>query len=147
MIRMATMADVSALCTLNKYELGYDVSDSSTEWQLKRLLADETHHYLLVYESPLTNKVIGYIHADVYESLLVEPVFNIMALAVASDYHKQGVGKQLLVAVETEAAARHFSGIRLNSNTIRTEAHNFYEHLGYDSHKTQKCFTKRIKKD
>lgn len=144
MIRPATLADATAICELNKDELGYDVSINFTQKQLKKLLEKPEHHFLLVYEDTTDNKVTGYIHTEVYENLLLPPVFNIMALAVSRNFQKQGIGKKLIHAVETEASNRHYSGIRLNSNTIRTEAHQFYEHLDYESHKTQKCFTKKI---
>lgn len=143
MIRPAELADANALCELNKYELGYEVSLSFTQHQLKKLLADQNKHFLLVYEGTSDDTVKGYLHAEVYDTLLLPPVFNIMSFAVSKDFQKQGIGKKLLHALETEARDRHFSGIRLNSNTIRTEAHQFYEHLGYESHKTQKCFTKK----
>ena len=50
-------------------------------------------------------------------------------------------------AVEKYVAANKFAFIRANSGSKRTEAHEVYRRLGFDSEKEQKRFLKRLDKD
>lgn len=98
--------------------------------------------FFLVYEDPISKKAAGYVHAESYESIFSDPMFNIMALAVSKHAEKRGIGKALMTGVEEEAKRRGISAIRLNSAEYRVEAHRFYEHIGYHSDKMQKRFLK-----
>ena len=70
--------------------------------------------------------------------------WNVVALAVAPEARRQGVGKSLLAALEDRAANEGHTFVRLNCNTARTDAHIFYERMGYTCDKTQKRFIKTI---
>ena len=70
--------------------------------------------------------------------------WNVIALAVSETAQNQGIGKQLLTSLEKLAARESYTFVRLNCNTIRTEAHMFYERMGYVCDKTQKRFIKAI---
>ena len=48
----------------------------------------------------------------------------------------------MLQGLEEEAKRRGYAFIRLNSAEYRTEAHAFYEHVGYSCDKLQKRFYK-----
>ncbi|HEP1784450.1 TPA: hypothetical protein VB872_002433 [Streptococcus suis] len=50
--------------------------------------------------------------------------------------------KNVMISLEEEAQKRNFEGIRLNSGEKRTQAHKFYEAIGYTSDKSQKRFLK-----
>lgn len=141
-LREIRISDTEKIRRINKKELGYDVTSSLVSQQIKTLAADTAHHYFLVHEDEETQELTGYVHAEVYESLYAEPMFNVMALAVDQSHHKKGIGKVLMQALEKEALLRGLTGVRLNSGEIRTEAHKFYEHIGYESNKYQKRFVK-----
>jgi len=115
--------------------------EAVTERQIAKLLKDR-QHFIQVYEDDETHTVVGFIHAEAYELLYKEPGFNILGLALLSEYQHKGIGKQLVQALEAEAAARNYRFIRLNSGEHRTEAHAFYEHCGYECTKLQKRFIK-----
>lgn len=142
MLRPIKISDVKKIRQINIEELGYEVSIDLVNQQIKKLSDDSNHHYFLVYEDEETGKLVGYIHAEVYESLYAEPMFNVMALAVSRDHHKKGIGKILMRALEKEGQNRGFKKIRLNSGETRTEAHKFYERIGYKSDKSQKRYMK-----
>lgn len=139
MLRALKATDVASIYEINKDALGYDFSPEETASQLSKLSQD-SHHFLLGYEDDTSHELVGYIHAEVYESLYSKPGFNILALAVLPQTQGQGIGKTLLQGLEHEAKKRGYNFIRLNSADHRLGAHAFYEKVGYTCDKTQKRF-------
>ena len=139
MLRDLKTTDVAAICEINKEALGYSFSLEETASQLAKLSQD-SHHYLLGFEDSTSHDLLGYVHAEVYESLYSKPGFNILALAVLPQMQGKGIGKALLEGLEQEAKKRGYNFIRLNSADHRLGAHAFYEKVGYTCDKTQKRF-------
>ena len=139
MLRDLKTRDVAAICEINKETLGYSFSLVETASQLAKLSQD-SHHYLLGFEDSTSHDLVGYVHAEVYESLYSKAGFNILALAVSPQAQGQGIGKSLLQGLEEEAKRRDYGFIRLNSADHRLGAHAFYEKVGYTCDKTQKRF-------
>ena len=139
MLRDLKTRDVAAICEINKETLGYSFSLEETASQLAKLSQD-SHHYLLGFEDSTSHDLVGYVHAEVYESLYSKAGFNILALAVSPQAQGQGIGKSLLQGLEQEAKKRGYNFIRLNSADHRLGAHAFYEKVGYTCDKTQKRF-------
>ena len=144
MLRALKATDVASIHEINKDALGYDFSPVETASQLARLSQD-SHHFLLGFEEPTSHDLLGYVHAEVYESLYSKPGFNILALAVLPQTQGKGIGKTLLQGLEQEAKRRGYEFIRLNSADHRTGAHAFYDRVGYTCDKVQKRFIKLIK--
>ena len=69
---------------------------------------------------------------------------NILGLAVKSEYQNKGIGKRLIQAAEAWATENNINTMRLNSGISRTNAHNFYRHLGYGTEKKQLRLLKKI---
>ena len=139
MLRDLKVTDVASICEINKEALGYTFSPEETASQLARLSQD-SHHFLLGYEDDASHELLGYVHAEVYESLYSKAGFNILALAVLPQAQGQGIGKSLLQGLEEEAKRRGYEFIRLNSADHRLDAHAFYEKVGYTCDKVQKRF-------
>jgi GNAT superfamily N-acetyltransferase len=55
-----------------------------------------------------------------------------------------GIGKALLKRAETWARDQGHRVLRIRSNVVRTEAHAFYESMGYGHTKTSNVFVKDI---
>ena len=144
MLRDLKTTDVDAIYEINKGALGYAFSPEETASQLAKLSQDP-HHFLLGFEEPTSHDLLGYVHAEVYESLYSKPGFNILALAVLTQTQGKGIGKNLLEELEQEAEKRGYNFIRLNSADHRTGAHAFYERVGYTCDKMQKRFIKIIR--
>ena len=144
MLRALKVTDVASIYEINKDALGYDFSPEETASQLDKLSQDP-HHFLLGFEEPTSHDLLGYVHAEVYESLYSKPGFNILALAVLPQTQCKGIGKTLLQGLEKEAEKRGYKFIRLNSADHRLSAHAFYERVGYTCDKVQKRFIKLIK--
>lgn len=144
MLRDLKTTDVDAIYEINKGALGYAFSPEETASQLAKLSQDP-HHFLLGFEDSTSHDLLGYVHAEVYESLYSKPGFNILALAVLTQTQGKGIGKNLLEELEQEAEKRGYNFIRLNSADHRTGAHAFYERVGYTCDKMQKRFIKIIR--
>ena len=144
MLRALKATDVASIHEINKEALGYDFSPEETASQLAKLSQDP-HHFLLGFEEPSSHDLLGYVHAEVYESLYSNAGFNILALAVVPQMQGKGIGKILLHGLEQEAKRRGYEFIRLNSADHRLGAHAFYERVGYTCDKMQKRFIKLIK--
>ena len=144
MLRALKATDVASIYEINKDALGYDFSLEETASQLAKLSQDP-HHFLLGFEEPSSHDLLGYVHAEVYESLYSKPGFNILALAVLPQTQGKGIGKTLLQGLEKETKRRGYEFIRLNSADHRLGAHAFYERVGYTCDKVQKRFIKLIK--
>lgn len=139
MIRKAEMKDYLDIARLSGV-LGYPISEAAVKKNLARILKDVDHEFL-VFE--LGERVTAFIEAEIYAPVYAEQVMiNVLGLVVDEKNQGQGIGAQLLNALEEKAKAREIKVIRLNSGVQRHEAHQFYEHQGYTSNHSQKRFLK-----
>lgn len=139
MIRKAEMKDYLDIARLSGV-LGYPISEVAVKKNLARILKDADHEFL-VFE--LGERVTAFIEAEIYAPVYAEQVMlNVLGLVVDEKNQGQGIGAQLLNALEKKAKAREIKVIRLNSGVQRHEAHQFYEHQGYTSNHSQKRFLK-----
>ena len=144
MIRKIKIEDAEAVQRLCNISLGYSVSIETVMRQIQKLSEDVNHHYIYVYEDEKLQKVVGFVHAEVYESLYSYAGLNILGLAVLPEFQGKGIGRELMHYLEVNAKNDSVSFVRLNSADYRVEAHKFYESIGYECDKTQKRFIKRL---
>lgn len=78
--------------------------------------------------------------------MLVSPRFfaEIGGLVVDTKARRQGVGRALMAQAETWAAEHGYAEVRLRSGLHRTDAHEFYQSIGYALTKTSHMFRKRL---
>ena len=144
MIRKIKIEDAEAVQRLCNISLGYSVSIETVMRQIQKLSEDVNHHYIYVYEDEKLQKVVGFVHAEVYESLYSYAGLNILGLAVLPEFQGKEIGRELMHYLEVNAKNDSVSFVRLNSADYRVEAHKFYESIGYVCDKTQKRFIKRL---
>lgn len=144
MLRDITILDANEIQKISNFELGYDVDLDIVKKQIEKLTNDNKHNVIIGFENEQTRKIIGFVHAELYESLYMDTGLNILGLAVDSNFQGRGIGKRLMNAIEDYALKNNISYIRLNSNVRRTEAHKFYESIGYVCDKTQKSLIKKL---
>ena len=142
MIREIDISDAEEIQKICKIALGYDVDISTVKNQINKLSCANKHHIIAVYEDDNIQKAIGFVHAQVYESVYSDTGLNILGLAVDPKFQGNGVGKKLMYYIEKYALDNNMAFIRLNSANYRLEAHKFYENIGYTSDKLQKRFIK-----
>lgn len=141
MVRNILFKDAQALESICTSSLGHKTT-AGLIMQRIRELSNNSCYYMAVYEDDATHQVLGFIQAERYSPLYDDNGWNVIALAVLTEARNQGIGKQLLASLEKLVARENDAFIRLNCNTIRTEAHEFYQHMGYRCDKTQKRFIK-----
>ena len=142
MFRGINIADTPEVAEICKTALGYDVDIENVKEQIEKLTNDKKHHIIIGYEDEKTRKIIGFVHAQMYESFYSDLGLNILGLAVNPDFKGRGIGKKLMNKLEDYSVDNNISFIRLNSALKREEAHKFYEHIGYTCDKVQKRFIK-----
>lgn len=93
----------------------------------------------------LGHQVVGWIQVNKEaQSILSEPRVEVSALVVDESYRGHGIGKALLVAAERWAIENQLLLVRIRSNLIRSDAHQFYQKQGYSVKKSWHLFTKSL---
>ena len=127
-VRAAGAADAPAIAPLLA-ELGYPASAADLTVRLESLhRADE-----IVLVAEVDGELLGVETVHITPMLQrPTPVGRITMLVVAQRAHGKGIGRALVEAAEKIIAARGCSLIEITSNRARTDAHAFYERLGYE---------------
>ena len=139
-IREAKEQDCVAISKTSHDDLGYECSYDLVAHRLRNL--DKQRE--IVFVAVVDEKVIGYVHAEIYNVLYFESMVNVLGLVVSSQYRRQGIGKALICKVENWAKSLDIKFIRLNSGATRKDAHAFYRALGFNNEKEQLRFIKCI---
>lgn len=139
-IRQAIISDYVVIQKICQDDLGYNCSADLVKERLKSLDSNRER----VFVADIDGKVVGFVHAEKYNTLYFENMVNIQGLAVAKGYRRNGFGKALMNTVEAWANECDIRMIRLNSGIARKEAHEFYRSVGYDNEKEQIRFLKKL---
>lgn len=140
MIREATVDDCISICKICKNDLGYNCENELVKFRLEHL--DKNREVVFVAEN--NGVVVGFVHAETYNTLYFSSMVNVQGLAVDSEFRDKGYGKKLMFTVENWARSRGISFVRLNSGGERGTAHKFYRAIGYNNEKEQIRFMKNI---
>jgi len=139
-IRPARVADAASVSRLMA-QLGYQVTPEDAGSRLARILTKPEHRFLV---AEIDGDVVGWLHISLCEHIDAETCVMIDGLVVDRTRRRSGIGRRLLAQAEDWARANSCALVRLRSTDARTEAHKFYEHLGYTKVKTQFAFAKAV---
>ncbi|HLX69742.1 MAG TPA: GNAT family N-acetyltransferase [Verrucomicrobiae bacterium] len=123
-------------------QLGYPASADVTQSRLRRLLTSSSDA-VFVAEAP-DRRLVGWIHGILSQFLESEFRVEIAGLVVDERFHRKGIGRDLVERVETWALEHGVAQASVRCQTKRTEAHQFYESLGYTETKRQVVFRKPL---
>lgn len=138
-IRVVCTKDYDRIATLAR-QLGYPCTIDDIA---ARLSALSVQHLILV---ALDNEevVMGFIHCCLADYLVEDKAVEVRALVVDEQHRGKGAGRDLMHQAELWAKQRNCSAVYLYSNVNRTEAHDFYKHLGYAIVKSEHVLEKSI---
>jgi GNAT superfamily N-acetyltransferase len=129
-IRAARPSDAAAIADLLG-ELGYPADAAHVQGRLERIAHD-----------PSSTLFVAEVHREIagLGGLHVLPLVEhdelgcmLTALVVGAAHRRQGVGAELVGALEREARSRGCSRLVLGSADRRLDAHAFYESLGFEA--------------
>lgn len=128
-VRDARLEDASAVAGLLG-ELGYPTDAGRVKRRLERLGADPASR---MFVAEIGHEVAGFAGLHVMNLVEQDELACVLTAVVVSERHRRrGIGTLLVQAVEEEARARGSSRIVLGAAEQRSEAHAFYERLGYE---------------
>ena len=140
-IRIAQDQDCKELSRLS-LQLGYPCSPEDCRKFFRHLELDPDH---IVYVAQSSEDVItGFAHVFKTKRLFLDPFGEIGGLVVDDKFRGKGIGKALLDYSEKWLIKQGCCEMRVRSNVIREEAHNFYLNQGYLINKQQKVFLKEF---
>ena len=139
-IRQATVSDIPAMNELFRKDLGYE--ECTLEIVEKQFAGlDNSREAVFIAEAD-SGRIAGVIHVEKYNVLYFPTMANILGIAVAADFRRQGIGSALLKRAEEWARENGAFSMRLNSGESRKQAHEFYRAQGYTDDKKQLRFIK-----
>jgi len=98
---------------------------------LNRVRLAQSEGYKLFYAVTGEKAVVGAVGLRILDDLCWGHHIYVDDLVVGESWRSRGIGKKLMQYVEDLAHSEQCQYIRLASGISRTEAHKFYERLGY----------------
>lgn len=140
MVRGMHKSDLHRVCELS-VQLGYSISTDNAEDRFLRI-DNAPGHVLFVADKD--ERVIGWIHVFSQWLIESEPYAEIGGLVVDHAARRMGVGRVLVLEARRWALEQGLKRIRVRSNVLRQEAHQFYPALGFVWLKTQHNYELQI---
>jgi GNAT superfamily N-acetyltransferase len=142
-IRPMRAGDAEAVAVLAG-QLGYPSSTQEVHERMRHVLGRDDAAALVAEDA---GRVIAWLHVEMRRSLVADHEAQVMALVVDEACRSRGIGAAMMAAAEDWARRQGADRLRVGSRVTRTDAHRFYERLGYDLSKTSHWFEKRLTPD
>jgi GNAT superfamily N-acetyltransferase len=139
-IRPMTVDDIQAAQDL-LLQLGYPLHRDEVARRFALVIGATDH---IVFVAGQGGRTVALCHVYARPALDKPPEAVVQALVVDAALRGSGVGKMMMAAAETWARDHGFSSVALSSNVARTEAHAFYEGIGYDKGGISQQFRKTL---
>jgi GNAT superfamily N-acetyltransferase len=135
-----TTVDLPAAQVLLSH-LGYTL-DSEELWRRYQAVTHSVDHCLFVAEED--GFIVALCHVYARPALDKPPEAIVQALVVDPAHQGRGTGRKMMAAAERWAVEHGFTSVALASDVSRSDAHTFYEALGYQRTATSHLFRKII---
>lgn len=139
-VRRATIDDADRISDLSA-ELGYPTPVETLRPSLEAILQRPED---VVFVAVLDGRVVGWAHGSYRVVLSDGARCEVLGLVVEEAHRGRGVGRRLMQAIEHWTREMGALQVTLRSRTLRSDAHRFYERLGYVQQKTQFKFAKKL---
>jgi GNAT superfamily N-acetyltransferase len=143
-IRRMTPQDVAVAQDLLA-KLGYPLDAAEVQRRYDAVTRSADHAVMVGEDDD--GRVIALCHLYARPALDKPPEAVVQSLVVDLTVRNTGVGKIMMAAAEAWAEDRGFRSVALGSNVSRSDAHAFYESLGYRNEATSHQFRKTLKPD
>jgi GNAT superfamily N-acetyltransferase len=138
-IRDARPSDAAAIAGLLG-QLGYPAEAAQVERRLERIAGDPSSR---VFGAEANGDIAGLGGLHVLSLIEHDELGCVLtAMVVGEEHRRQGIGAELVGAVEREARSRGCNRLVLSSADRRADAHAFYESLGFEA--TGRRFVKAL---
>lgn len=135
-IRSAQLEDATAVADLLP-DLGYSAKVHEVRIRLSEVLASPHHAIFLSLADEL---VVGLCLIGSVRHIASSGFAEVFELVVRTSFQRQGIGRLLLRHAQEWATMQGHSRLRLRSGVQRTDAHQFYERLGYSKSRASFAF-------
>ncbi len=139
-VRVATIKDAEFITELT-HQLGYETTREKTQQRLSEILNNNENCFFVAVDDTL---VVGWIHGFYSIRVESESFVEIGGLVIDKNHRKKGIGKMLMEKVCIWSSLKKCDNIRVRSNTIRKESHQFYKNIDFIEIKEQKVFGKQL---
>ncbi len=134
-------ADVFAVADLNE-QMGYSTTAAGMQGRYEMLACRPDNGLFVAKRDGI---VIGWVHVlGVHFLASANSFAQIVGLVVDENVRRQKVGQALVEQAETWAREHGYPEVRLRSGLHRTDAHQFYQAVGYTLTKTAHMFQKTL---
>lgn len=140
-IRNATIEDATALADLST-QLGYPTTIQESVGRLSAILRYDEHTVIVACSDG--DSIVGWAHVFLTHRIESEPFAEVGGFIVEEQHRRKGVGRCLLSAVEEWVIHHGVKKLRVRCQSIRNDAHVFYEQLGFTRTKNQHVFDKIV---
>ncbi len=137
-IRQIKTEDIPRLPHLMQ-TLGYSLDEESLRGNLLAIKQKGGE----VFIAAVNGEVVGCVAAIIDVRLAGGVTGEIVSLVVLPEFRGRGIGKKLAAQAE-QFLGNQVKVMRVRANIIRSEAHGFYQSLGYRESKSQKIFIKNL---
>lgn len=142
-LRYAVKSDVQEIVQLLE-ELGYPSDNKLINNRLSKI--NERNGRVIV---AINNRqeVLGCVHAFIDLRLAEGETGEIVSLVVRKNARGKGIGKKLLDEAKNWICTNGCVNVRIRANSIREQAHQFYQSQGFLEVKSQKVLQTKIVPD
>ena len=137
-----TIGDTKNLFELfNEWDKSHSFDFDVFSDSLNKILKEEYNKIFLAVED---NNIAGYVQMYKCHELGFDSYYEVVQLLVSGNKRNSGIGKLLMKKVEDTALKDNIKTIKLSSQVHRTNAHVFYENIGYEYYKISKFYEKKL---
>ena len=130
-----------AVCRLLLLQLGYDLDLQETKRRYDAIKQKQDH---AIFVGEQDGQVVALLHLYERPAFDKPPEVIVQALVVDQNCRGTGVGKAMMNIAERWALDRGFSSVALRSSVSRSDAHAFYNRIGYKVEATSRLFRNNL---
>jgi GNAT superfamily N-acetyltransferase len=139
-IRLCRSEDAAALAELAG-QLGYPCRSEDASLRMVGYMEAEDRAIVV---AEVEGRVVAWASLEVLGHFYIEPRVEISGFVVDAAHRSQGIGGKVMAFIEAWAASKGYGLLRVRTNSIRKDAHRFYERQGFAREKEQLVYEKPV---